>query len=169
MNYYYCADGSNVVGPCTLEDLARLWSGGTLAATTQVCPVGMQTWQPIAVVLPPPATSATPPPPPPFQPPQRPPPLPDEGDATGGIIPYKNPHALTAYYLGLFGLIPFLGLFLSIPAFFLGISGLKQRRRHPHIKGAVHAWIGIILGGLFSVLWLGAITLICVNAFVLKH
>ena len=34
-----------------------------------------------------------------------------ETDATGGLIPYKNPHALIAYYLGLFSLFPCLGLF----------------------------------------------------------
>ena len=68
------------------------------------------------------------------------------GDATGGIIPYKNPHARTAYYLGIVGLFPVLGIFLAIPAVVLGISGLKKRKRHPAIKGSVHAWIGIVLG-----------------------
>ena len=29
-----------------------------------------------------------------------------EGDATGGVIPYKNVPALVAYYLGVFSLIP---------------------------------------------------------------
>lgn len=81
-----------------------------------------------------------------------PPPFPSaraqQGDATGGVIPYKNPHALTAYYLGIFGLIPIIGFFLAIPAFILGISGLKKRKRNPVIKGAIHAWIGIILGAL---------------------
>ena len=31
---------------------------------------------------------------------------PSEGDATGGIIPYKNPKALIAYYLGIFSGFP---------------------------------------------------------------
>lgn len=69
-----------------------------------------------------------------------------EGDATGGIIPYKNPKALIAYYLGIVGLFPVLGIFLSIPAIVLGILGLVERRRTPIIKGSVHAWIGIVLG-----------------------
>jgi hypothetical protein len=42
-----------------------------------------------------------------------------EGDATGGIIPYKNPSALIAYYCGLFSLFPILGVFLG------------DRRPHP--------------------------------------
>jgi hypothetical protein len=86
-----------------------------------------------------------------------PPPLPPTpgsdpvGDATHGVIPYKNPQALTAYYLGIFSLIPVLGLFLGIAAFVLGIKGLKFRKLHPETKGSAHAWIGIILGGLVAV------------------
>ncbi len=76
-----------------------------------------------------------------------------EGDATGGLIPYKNPQALIAYYLGLFSLFPVLGFFLAVPAVILGIRGLAARRRNPVIKGSVHAWIGIIMGGMFTFLW----------------
>ena len=83
-----------------------------------------------------------PPPPIPAQPAE------NRGDATGGIIPYKNPHALAAYYLGVFSLIPLLGLVLGAIAVPLGVSGLKKRARNPVIRGAVHAWVGIILGSL---------------------
>ena len=76
-----------------------------------------------------------------------------EGDSTGGIIPYKNPHALIAYYLGLFSLFPVLGVFLAIPAFILGIIGLKKRKQNPAIKGSVHAWIGIVMGFIFTIIW----------------
>ena len=76
-----------------------------------------------------------------------------EGDATGGIIPYKNPPALIAYYLGLFSLLPLVGLLLGIPAFILGIMGLKKRKQNPEVKGSVHAWIGILMGGLMSIIW----------------
>jgi hypothetical protein len=72
--------------------------------------------------------------------PAGPPPLPnsariEEGDATGGLIPYKNPPALVAYYLGLFGLIPALGFILALAAVPLGIYGLKQRKQRPIIRG----------------------------------
>ncbi len=76
-----------------------------------------------------------------------------EGDATGGLIPYKNSQALIAYYLGLFSLFPILGFFLAVPAVILGIRGLAARRRNPVIKGSVHAWIGIIVGGICMVVW----------------
>jgi hypothetical protein len=78
-----------------------------------------------------------------------PPPIAEQqGDATGGIIPYKNPHALTAYYLGVFSVIPLLGFILGGFAFGLGISGLRRRKKNPIIRGSLHAWVGIICGGM---------------------
>jgi len=143
MDYYYTADGTNVLGPSPLEELAAQLSQGSLPANTQVCARDSKTWQPISAVV---QAGGTPPPPPP--PVSGPPPIPEKGDATGGLIPYKNPHALVGYYLGIFGLMPFIGILLAIPAFILGIIGLKKRKLHPVIKGAVHAWIGIIFGAI---------------------
>lgn len=80
-----------------------------------------------------------------------------EGDATGGIIPYKNPKALIAYYLGIFSGLPIIGLPIGIAAFVLGIMGLRDRSRNPAIKGSIHAGIGIGCGCLFSWLWALAI------------
>ena len=76
-----------------------------------------------------------------------------EGDTTGGIIPYKNPHALIAYYLGIVSGLPMIGLPFGIAAFILGLKGLRARKENPVIKGSVHAAIGIGCGGLFSLLW----------------
>ncbi len=67
----------------------------------------------------------------------------EEGDATGGLIPYKNGMALAAYYCGVFSLIPFLGLILGPIAFVLGILGLRYAGRHPKARGQVHAIVGI--------------------------
>lgn len=69
-------------------------------------------------------------------------------DATGGIIPYKNPKALIAYYLGVFSLIPLLGAPLAPVAVGLGIWGLRDRQRNRVIRGGAHAWAGIVLGTL---------------------
>lgn len=91
---------------------------------------------------------------------QTPPPTPgpygpssaQEGDHTGGVIPYKNPYALTAYYLGIFSLLCCLTpLPLGIVPLVLGIIGLQKRAQNPVIKGSVHAWIGIALGGISAV------------------
>ncbi len=100
----------------------------------------------------------------PYSPPQNQstlPPAATDGDSTGGVIPYKNPAALTAYYLGLFSLLPCFGLALAIPALILGIIGLQKRRQNPAIKGSVHAWIGIIMGGLFTLIW-GALAILTI-------
>ena len=69
----------------------------------------------------------------------------------GGLIPTKNPQALTAYYLGIAALIPVLGIFFGIAALILGIKGVKFAKAHPEAKGAIHAWVGIILGGIFGI------------------
>ncbi len=84
-----------------------------------------------------------------------------EGDATGGIIPYKNPKALIAYYLGILSGLPLIGLPLGIAAFVLGIMGLRDRNRNPVIKGSVHAGIGIGCGLLFTLVW-GAVILLLI-------
>ncbi|MEQ1902747.1 MAG: hypothetical protein ABL888_01010 [Pirellulaceae bacterium] len=88
-----------------------------------------------------------------------------EGDKTGGLIPYKNPHALIAYYLGIAALLPVVGVPLGIASLILGIIGLRKRRENPIIKGSAHAVIGIVLGacsilcqsGIVVVLIIGAI------------
>lgn len=77
-----------------------------------------------------------------------------EGDATGGLIPYKNPSALWAYYLGYLGILPLIGLPFGIAALVLGILGLRARQENPHIKGSVHAAIGIGCGSFFALTWL---------------
>lgn len=77
----------------------------------------------------------------------------NEGDATGGVIPYKNPKALIAYYLGILSGLPLFGLPLGIAAFVLGILGLRDRKRNPVIKGSLHAAVGIGCGGFFALLW----------------
>ncbi len=76
------------------------------------------------------------------------------GTGVESMIPYKNVCALVGYYLAVFSLIPFIGILLGIPAFILGIMGLKHARQHPEAKGKVHAWVGIILGGLCGFGWL---------------
>lgn len=74
------------------------------------------------------------------------------GDSTHGVIPYKNPHALIAYYSGIFLLLCCVTpVPLGVIPFVLGIIGLRKRSQNPVIKGSVHAWIGIVLGALSAV------------------
>ena len=84
--------------------------------------------------------------------PEQNPSKPGEGDATGGIIPYKNVPALAAYYIGIVSLLCcFVGLPVGIVAVVLGIMGLQKRARQPEVKGSIHAWIGIICGVLATI------------------
>ena len=89
-----------------------------------------------------------------------------QGDGTGGVIPYKNPKALIAYYFGILSGLPLIGLPFGIAAFVLGIMGLKARKKNPVIKGSAHAWIGIGCGGLFTVFWGLLIVGLIISAFV---
>ncbi len=83
-----------------------------------------------------------------------------------GIIPYRNPPALIGYYLAVFSLIPILGILLGIPAFVLGIVGLRKRLKNPRLKGLAHAWIAVIGGALTTLIWLGLLVtaIVGVNA-----
>ena len=79
---------------------------------------------------------------------------PSAGDAVSTIIPYKNGFALASYYLGVFSIIPCIGLALGIAALIFGILGLKAAKRNPQAKGKAHAIVGIVLGTIFGLLWI---------------
>jgi hypothetical protein len=90
----------------------------------------------------------------------------DEGDATGGLIPYKNPTALIGYYCGVFGLIPILGFILAPTACVLGILGLRYVNRHPTAKGTGHAVTALVLGGISFLAHYGICFFVVIAAIV---
>ena len=88
------------------------------------------------------------------------PPPPDSGgDATGGLIPYKNKHALVGYYMSIVGLllmcVPVIGLGYGIAVMYCGIKGRKNAQENPEVKGSVHAWIAIIGGAVETLVAVG--------------
>lgn len=85
-------------------------------------------------------------------------------DAVSTIIPYRNAAALTAYYLAVFSVIPCLGALLGIAALVLGLRGLKFVKQYPDAKGTVHAWIGVVVGGIFGVGYTALIVWVLVEA-----
>jgi hypothetical protein len=89
---------------------------------------------------------------------------PAANDQVAHWIPYRNPPALFAYYIGIFSLIPCFPL--GMIAFVLGIIGLMKARREPEVRGAVHAWVGIVMGFLFGGLWTVATILAVIGAVV---
>jgi hypothetical protein len=88
----------------------------------------------------------------------------EQGDATGGLIPYKNSKALAAYYCGVFSLIPCVGAILGPIALVLGILGLNYAKEHPRAKGQAHAIVGIVLGGLTGLGNIGGMIALAVGA-----
>ena len=80
----------------------------------------------------------------------------DSGVST--LIPYKNIPALVGYYLAVFSglglLCPPAGFVMALPALILGIIGLKKAKAHPEAKGTVHAWIGILGGAFFCIVFI---------------
>ncbi len=87
----------------------------------------------------------------------------DEGDATGGVIPYKNGMALASYYCGVFSLIPVLGGVLGVIAIVLGVMGFQYAGKHPNAKGKAHAVTGIVLGLVGMAVTVGLIGLVAVG------
>ena len=88
-------------------------------------------------------------------------------DPMASIVPYKNPPALTSYYLGLFSIFPVIGLFLGIAALVLGTKGMKMVREYPEAKGKAHAGIGIgcgLVGLLFNLVIVGGIVALAINS-----
>jgi hypothetical protein len=64
------------------------------------------------------------------------------------VIPTKNAAALLGYYLGVFSIIPVLGIPLGIAAIICGVFGLRSAG--PSGVGGGHAITALILGGLFG-------------------
>lgn len=129
--------GPTQTGPYNVIDLRQMAADGRLLRTDQLWKEGVSQWQVAGAAngLFDGGTGSAPPD--------------TGGDSTGGLIPYKNAKALIAYYTGLFlSLFCIVGLPLGIVPLIFGILGLMDRAKKPAIRGAAHAWIGIVLGGI---------------------
>ena len=153
------ADGAEY-GPVSVEQLRKWITDGRVNRQTSVKSEADKDWRPLNSI---PELAGE------FAPPLIPPTPQAKGNSgINVIIPYRNPCALIAYYLGVFSVIPFIGIVLGITAFVLGIFGLRIRRRNPAAGGVVHAWIGIVAGGLFGFGWL-ALTIFLIIAESRAH
>lgn len=84
-------------------------------------------------------------------------------DTMQTLIPTKNKPALLSYYFGVFGLIPFFGLPLSILAIVTGFLGLSQFKQTPTPGAKVHAIVGLILGFFQLLIFATFVILMFVN------
>jgi hypothetical protein len=85
-------------------------------------------------------------------------------DVVETFIPYKNPLALIAYYIGVFAFIPCAGLLLGPAALVLGILGIRYRNKHPTAGGLGHAITGVVLGSLTTLANWGIVLLMTIGA-----
>ena len=67
-------------------------------------------------------------------------------EAMSTIIPWRNKCALIGYYLGIFGLIPLLGVPLALAAIVLGILGIRHWKGNHRSHGLAHSIVAIICG-----------------------
>jgi len=147
-SWFYVKDGQRT-GPVALQTLQHLASVGAIAPDTMVWKEGLKDWAPsrqfteLAQSLGEGAGKRTPP----IVPGRLQAPEP-QGDATGGIIPYRNGPALAGYYTGVASLIPVAAIVLGPAAILLGVAGLRKARRTPQVSGRAHAIVAIVLGGL---------------------
>jgi hypothetical protein len=165
--YKILGSDGNEYGPVSAEQVKKWIMENRVEKKTPVMPEGGMDWVFLGSL---PEFAAA------FMPPSAvPPPIPSSAKASKSgvsfnqVIPFKNVRALVAYYLGVFSVIPPVGALLGIPALVLGISGLRFRRRNPDAGGGVHAWIGIVLGGLFGFGYLALIAVVVVTSGVVHR
>ena len=154
------ADGAEY-GPISLEQLRKWITDGRVNRQTSVKSEADKDWRPLNSI---PELAGE------FAPPLiSPAPQAKGNSGINVVIPYRNPCALIAYYLGVFSAIPCVGIVLGLTAFVLGICGLRIRRRNPAAGGVVHAWIGIVAGGLFGFGWLALTIYFIIMAMRAHH
>jgi len=131
MSSYYLSRDGRQLGPFSEHELRGMLSNGLASSADLACVVGDTQWRPLGSM---PGFAV----------------VSGAGGETvvSGIIPYKNPPALIGYYLGVFSLIPCVGLLLGLAAVILGIIGLKKSAAAPGSKGTAHAWTAIVLGSI---------------------
>jgi hypothetical protein len=64
--------------------------------------------------------------------------------------------SMLAFYLGLMGCLPFVGLAFAVPAVICGIVALRRRRKsatYGAVTSNIRAILGIAIGGLAILLW----------------
>ena len=53
---------------------------------------------------------------------------------------------------------------MGIAAVVLGLKGLRLVKERPEVRGRTHAWVGVIAGGLFALINIGAVVFVAVTA-----
>jgi hypothetical protein len=80
------------------------------------------------------------------------------------MVPSGNKPALVAYYAAILALLPLAGLAFGIVAVIYGVRGVRLEKRHPEVRGGLHAWFGILVGGVFGLVWLVGAAILVIAA-----
>jgi len=160
-------------GPVVAEEICRWIAEQRVTAATLAQSDGSADWQPIGA-LPEFADALRRAGPPVIAPSTVPPSLETPESALGKVIPFKNPNALAAYYVGMFSFVPLLGIaihgigvyvlalgiLMGVAAVVLGLLGLRLASQDPRVRGHIHASLGILLGTVFGLANAAAIWLL---------
>lgn len=77
------------------------------------------------------------------------------------LLPVGRPaSAIAAGYLGLFSLLPFVG----IPAMIVSVMALRTLRRKPFLIGRGRAIFGLVMGSVMTVVYLIPVVMILIEA-----
>jgi len=168
--YKILGNDGNEYGPVSAEQVKQWIAENRVEKKTPVFPEGGKDWV-FLESLPEFAAAFAPPPPAAPRPGVAPPPRApvDTTKSTSRPIlemrdgqenPRENSQAWMAYCLGVVSVVPPFGALVGIPALILGILGLRFLRYHPEVDGRFHAWMGIMLGGVFGLGYLILVALV---------
>ena len=129
--------------PLDGAQITQMVRAGTLPPTILVWQNGLANWIPAPDSV--------------LWPQELPRPTPQIHSTSSAMIPTDNPQALWSYYIGIFAIVPVLGVVMGPTALIMGIKGLNVFRENPAVRGKTHAWIGIGCGILWTVVhWISA-------------
>lgn len=80
------------------------------------------------------------------------------------LVPVHNRNAVIGYYCAIVALLPCFPV--ALLALWFGYRGLRAVREDPSVGGRAHAWIGVVAGGFFSLLWGGVWALMALSFLI---
>lgn len=163
--YWLMAPDGSRYGPGTLEQIARWAREGRVPRDSFIVPYGEDAAQPRRVMDVPELAQIVNAPPTVAGDLSQPALHQSDTDATGGLIPYKNAHALAGYYTAVASILCGVGAFSGPIAIILGVMGLRNSKRNPKVRGIAHAWVAIILGAACTIANWAAIIWIFLKRF----
>lgn len=146
-------------GPVSETEIRRMLQAGELRSTDLIWREGLPQWQPAGQIT---AFANLAPPPLPVQgigyAGRMPPPPANEIGQDAGmrmLLPVgRSGWAIASGYLGLLAVFPLVGVLFGLGAVITGLLAIKEINRNPQRHGMPRAIFGIVMGALFSVVYI---------------